>query len=218
MKMNTINMRKDFSTPFSPKSSQTGAVLIVGLVMLTMLTMVALTTTQTITHQEKMVFNTQERNKALQAAESASRYAWSILGATSATSIESFITNVSKNGLYDLRASGTVSGGKLVADWNAIYNVNNWPWNDASKRALMPDTVATSSLSFITDNTNPMQLAAVPQYAIGMHAPIVRKGSENKKCIPFTVVGAGKGSTDTSQVIVELQVIPKFSCFVDTGK
>lgn len=213
--MNTINMRNDFPIQSSPKSSQTGAVLIVGLVMLTMLTMVALTTTQTITHQEKMVFNTQERNKALQAAESASRYAWSELGTTSATSIESFITNVSKSGLYDLRASDTVSGSKLAADWNAIYSVNSWPWSDTSKRALMPNTVATSSLSFITDNTNPMKLVAAPQYAIGMHAPIVRKGSENKKCIPFTVVGAGKGSTDTSQVIVELQVLPKFSCYKD---
>jgi Tfp pilus assembly protein PilX len=216
--MNTINMRKDFPIQSSPKSSQTGAVLIVGLVMLTMLTMVALTTTQTITHQEKMVFNTQERNKALQAAESASRYAWSILGTTSATSVESFITNVSKSGLYDLRVSDTVSGSKLAADWNAIYSVNNWPWSDTNKRAQMPNKISTSGLSFITVNADPMQLAAVPQFAIGMHAPIDRKGSENKKCIPFTVVGAGKGSTDTSQVIIELQVIPKFSCFTDPAK
>jgi Tfp pilus assembly protein PilX len=216
--MITINMRKDFPISSSPKSTQTGAVLIVGLVMLTMLTMVALTTIQTVTHQEKMVFNTQDRNKALQAGESASRYAWSILGTTSATSIESFITNVSKSGLYDLRASDTVTGSKLAADWNAIYRVNSWPWNDTNKRALMPNTIATSSLSFIADNANPMKLVAAPQYAIGMHAPIDRKGSENKKCIPFTVVGAGKGSTDTSQVVVELKVIPKFACFSDTVK
>nr|MCH9697783.1 hypothetical protein [Gammaproteobacteria bacterium] len=98
------------STQSSLKSSQTGAALIVGLVMLTVLTMVALTTTQTVTFQEKMVFNTQERNKALQAAESASRYAWSVLEATTSTTIEDYIVNVSKSGLYDLRATGTVAG------------------------------------------------------------------------------------------------------------
>ncbi len=202
----------------STKSSQSGATLIVGLIMLTVLTMVALTTTQTVTFQEKMVFNTQERNKALQAAESASRYAWSVLETNTGATIEDFITNVSKSGLYDLRATGTVSGNKLFSDWNAIYNVSNWPWSDTNKRALMPNTISTNSVGFISDNANPMQLAAIPQYAIGMHAPIDRKGSENKKCIPFTIVGAGKGSTDSSQVIVELQAIPKFSCFVDPAK
>ncbi len=215
--MMTMKITNAFSytTKFSSKSSQTGAVLIIGLVLLAVLTMVALTAAQTTTFQEKMVFNTQERNKALQAAESASRYAWSILETTSASSIDDFITNVSQSGLYDLRSSNTVTESKLVADWNAIYSVNSWPWSDSNKRALMPTTVATTTLSFITDSTNPMELAAVPQYAIGMHAPVVRRGSENKQCIPFTIVGAGQGSTETSQVIIELQVIPKFSCFVD---
>ncbi|MCH9696762.1 MAG: hypothetical protein K0U68_01535 [Gammaproteobacteria bacterium] len=200
------------------RTAQAGATLAIGLIILTVMTMVALMSTQTVTFQEKMVLNSMERNKALQAAESASRYAWSILKTNSGTSIEDYIVNVSKNGLYDLRPTGTVSGNKLFADWNAIYNTNNWPWNTASKRALMPNNISTTSLSFVTDNTNPMQLSTTPQYAIGMHSPIDRKGSENKKCIPFTIVGAGKGSTDTSQVIVELQVIPKFSCFVDPAK
>ncbi len=102
---------------------------------------------------------------------------------------------------------------KLFADWNSIYSINNWPWSDTTKRAEMPNTVSTCSFSFITDNTNPMQLAVAPQFVAGMHAPVLRKGSENKYCIPFTIVGAGQGSTESSQVIVELQVIPKFSCY-----
>ncbi|MEE9412828.1 MAG: PilX N-terminal domain-containing pilus assembly protein, partial [Methylococcales bacterium] len=64
----------------SLKSSQAGVVLVIGLVMLSVLTMIALAAAKSVTFQEKMAFNTQERNKALQAAESASRYAWSILG------------------------------------------------------------------------------------------------------------------------------------------
>lgn len=200
------------------RTAQTGATLAIGLIILTVMTMVALMSTQSVTFQEKMAFNTQERNKALQAAESASHYAWSVLQSTTATTIEDYIVNVSKSGLYDLRPSGTVSGSKLFADWNAIYDTNNWPWNNTSKRALMPNNISTTSLSFVTDNANPMQLSTTPQYAIGMHSPVDRKGSENKKCIPFTIVGAGKGSTDTSQVIVEMQVIPKFSCFVDPAK
>lgn len=191
--------------------------MIIGLVMLSVLTMVALTAARTTTFQEKMAFNTQERNKALQAAESASRYAWSILGTTNYTESD-FITNASKNGLYDLRGFDPISGSKLAVNWNAIYSVNNWPWSDAAKRAEMPNTVATSSLSFITDNTNPMQLAAVPQFVAGMHAPVLRKGSENKYCVPFTIAGAGQGSTDSSQVIIELKVIPKFSCYLGVVK
>jgi Tfp pilus assembly protein PilX len=211
--MTNMQIIKAFSsaTKSSPKSSQTGAVLIVGLVVLSVLTMVALTAAQSVTFQEKMVFNTQERNKALQAAESASRYAWSILGTANYTESD-FITNATKNGLYDLRGFDPISGSKLNANWSAIYSVNNWPWSDTTKRAVMPNTVATSSLSFITDNTNPMQLAAAPQFAVGMHAPVLRKGSENKYCVPYTIVGAGQGSTDSSQVIIELKVIPKFSC------
>ncbi|MEE9426013.1 MAG: PilX N-terminal domain-containing pilus assembly protein [Methylococcales bacterium] len=186
--------------------------MVIGLVMLFVLTMVALAAARTTTFQEKMAFNTQERNKALQAAESASRYAWSILG-TANYKESDFITNTSKSGLYDLRGFDPISGSKLTANWNAIYSVNNWPWSDTIKRAAMPNTVATSSLSFITDNSNPMQLAAAPQFVAGMHAPVLRKGSENKYCIPYTIAGAGKGSTDSSQVIIELKVIPKFSCY-----
>jgi Tfp pilus assembly protein PilX len=185
--------------------------------MLSVLTMVALTAARTTTFQEKMAFNTQERNKALQAAESASRYAWSILG-TANYKESDFITNTSKNGLYDLRGFDSISGSKLTANWNAIYSVNNWPWSDTAKRAEMPNTVATSGLSFIPVNSNPMQLAAAPQFVAGMHAPVLRKGSENKYCVPYTIAGAGQGSTDSSQVIIELKVIPKFSCYPDPVK
>jgi hypothetical protein len=200
------------------KSSQTGAVLIVGLVLLTLLTMVSLTTTRSVTLQEKMIFNTQERNKSIEAAESATRYAWSILGTSSDTKIEAFITNVSKQGIYDLRASNTEDGSKLIGAWNAIYNVKDWPWHDAgTKRKVMPNTIGTGNLSFIPDNdeANPMKLAEAPQFIVGMHEPIVRKGSENKKCIPFTIAGAGRGSSNFSQAIIELKVIPKFACFTD---
>ncbi|MEE9413485.1 MAG: PilX N-terminal domain-containing pilus assembly protein [Methylococcales bacterium] len=214
-----MQITNGFSYPgrSSTKSSQTGAVLIIGLVILSMLTMVALTAAQTTTFQEKMAFNTQERNKALQAAESASRYAWSILGTANYTQTD-FLTNASKSGLYDLRGFDPISGSKLTANWNAIYSVNNWPWSDTTKRAEMPNTVATNSLSFILVNANPMQLTAKPQFVAGIHAPVLRKGSENKYCGPYTIAGAGQGSTESSQVIVELQVIPKFSCYPDPVK
>lgn len=196
-------MRKTFKSnlPTTPQASQGGMVLIIGLVILTLLTMITLNITKTVILQESMAFNTQERNKALQAAESATCYAWSILGTTSGTSIEDFINNAAHNGIYDLRQNNTEDGSKVIADWNAIYNINNWPWENTTLRTEMPSKVETTNLDFISVNENPMQLSATPQYVMGMHEPIFRKGSENKKCIPFTIMGAGKGSIESNTKI-----------------
>lgn len=198
--------------PSQLAKKQFGVVLIVGMVMLLLATMIGMTAVQTTTLQEKMAANQQDRQKALQAAEAAARYAWNNLDKGSADfDVKAFTDNATKHGLYDLRSAGiiTSSGNKLLADWNDIASPSSWLWDGSTERAVMPDKVASG---------DPMKLAVAPQYAIGMYAPILRKGTENRKCIPFSIIGAGQGSNETSRALVQLQVIPKGGCFRDIVK
>jgi Tfp pilus assembly protein PilX len=202
---------------FSPAmQKQHGVVLVVGLIMLLLVTLIGVTAVQTTTLQEKMAANQQERHKALQAAEAAARYGWSTLNASGGFDMTTdFINNSAKPGLYDLRLDDgtgkvvTTTGNKRMADWAAIASAAAWPWGGSTERAAMPNKVASG---------DPMQLAAAPQYAIGMYAPVLRKGTENRKCIQFSIIGAGQGSQDATQALVQLQVIPKGGCFRDMVK
>ena len=187
------------------QNAQRGAALIVSLVMLMVVTMISVSVMQSTTLQEKMSFNLQDQNKALQAAESAARYAWVQLGGVG-YDVGDFINNSTNFGLYDARTANTVTGSKLAADWKTIATVAAWPWDDTTKRAAMPNKI-------ISDD--PMKLATAPQFAISMYNPVLRKGSENRKCIPYRIIGAGHGSNSASRVLVELKVIPKSGCFRD---
>jgi Tfp pilus assembly protein PilX len=194
-------------TPLLVQNAQRGAVLFVSLVVLMVLTIISVTAMQSSTLQGKMAYNLQDRNKATQAAESAARYAWAQLGGAG-YGVGEFISNSTSSGLYDARAENTVTGSKLAADWQAIASAA-WPWDDATKRAAMPNKITSG---------DPMKLAAPPQFAISMYDPALRKGSENRKCIPYRIIGAGQGSNSATWVLVELMVIPKTSCYRDVVK
>lgn len=103
---------------------------------------------------------------------------------------------------------------KTRAEWTGIKSSADWDWNNASLHSNMTHKLA-STASFLTtaEQTNPMKLVTAPQYAMGIHDPVLRKGTENYHCIPISVIGAGKGSTDTAKVLVEVKAIPKSGCF-----
>ena len=191
----------------NPKT-QHGVVLVVSLLILLLVTMLAVTALQSTTLQEKMAGNQQERHKALQAAEAAALFAWSNrLNNAAVLNTKDFINNAAQNGFYDLRPANTVAGSKLIADWNAISSsASAWPWSGTTEIAVMLNKVTAG---------DPMKLATAPQYAIGMYAPILRKGTENRKCIPLAIIGAGQGSSANSRALVMLQVIPKSGCYRD---
>lgn len=193
------------SLPYKLKSGQTGVVLMVALIILLLLSLIGVSGVQSTLLEEKMAGNLQEQFKAIQAAESAARYAWAQLDGTS-VDIADFTNNAANTGFYDLRSSGvvTTTGNKLLADWNAVASAGSWPWADATKRAAMPNKIAAS---------DPMKLAAAPQFIIGMHEPILRKGTENRWCIPFSIIGARQGSSANSRALIALKVIPKSGCY-----
>lgn len=189
------------------QTTQRGVVLVVCLLMLLLVTMLAVTALQSTTLQEKMAGNQQERHKSLQAAEAAALFAWADLDSTPVLNTRKFINNAAQNGLYDLRPANTVAGSKVTADWNTITSsASAWPWDGITEIAVMPNKITAG---------DPMKLATAPQYAIGMYAPVLRKGTENRKCIPLSIIGAGQGSSATSRSLIMLQVIPKSGCFRD---
>ncbi len=200
--------------PNRKPKAQRGVVLVVCLLMLLLVTMLAVTALQSTTLQEKMAGNQQERHKSLQAAEAAALFAWTDLNTATYQNTDGtlktgkFINNADQAGLYDLRPANTVAGNKLIANWNAIsLFTSEWPWDGTNNEiAVMTNKVAAG---------DPMKLATAPQYVIGMYAPILRKGTENRKCIPLSIIGAGQGSIATSRSLIMLHVIPKSGCFRD---
>ncbi len=190
--------------PYRSQQTQRGMALLVGLIMLSVITLIGVTAMQSTILEEKMASNLQDRQIALQAAESAARYAWSVLDA--GFDAVDFTNNTANNGYYDLRSANvvTTTGNKLMADWSAIASASAWPWADTAKRGAMADKVASD---------DPMKLATAPQFIVGMHAPILRKGTENHWCIPFSIIGAGQGRAATTRAFIALQVIPKSGCY-----
>ena len=207
-----MNTLKRPSTP--SRKYQQGVTLIVSLVLMMLTTIIGVTGMQSATMQEKMASNYQDHQSALQAADSAAHHAWELLNSSAADyGLDDFVS--SSGGLYDLRTAGNVD------EWVNIRSAADWPWADTSKRKVMSHTIGTATdLAYMDSSAeaNPMALAAAPQFAIGMYDITLRTGSENYKCIPYGIIGASQGASDSSLVLVEIKVIPKSSCFPVTVK
>lgn len=118
-------------------SKQSGAALIVGLIMLLLLTLVGVAGMRDTLLQQKMVSSSKDREVALQAAESALRFASNEL--TTPTQLN--ITN--SNGIYDLNVPSSealfLRNGTESAFWNS------WNWSNAVEYGLTLDGVASQN-------------------------------------------------------------------------
>jgi len=151
----------------------------------------------------------QDKQRSLLAADSAALYAWEQTRADLDVKIKDIIDNNNHPGYYVL-GNKITSTEKTGNDWDDIENVTSWPWEDNSKRFVLPQQLGGT--------TNPMKLQANPQYTIGMHNPVLRKGTANFKCIPVSIIGASKGGIATTRTLIELNAIPKSGCFHDKIK
>ena len=192
---------------------QTGSVLIISLVLLLIMTLLGISSIQMTTLDEKMAGNFQDKQKSLQAAESAIRYALAQLD-NDEYDIEDFVNNASlnngDNGLYDLREDSLTNSGtgtKKSSYWSSFATVSDWDWSDNTKRQAVPDSTLIKS---------EMKLSDAPQYIIGMHDPVSRGSSEGYQCTPFTIIGAGRGSQADTATLISVQVIPANTCFSST--
>ena len=213
MKMNKImttkNNQKSLSSPFSLSSTpskQNGTVLLgTVLVLMVVVGVLSLTSAKTTILETKMVFNMQDKQRSLMAADSAAQYAWEQI--KNNIDIKDVINNDTHSGYYVLGDKIDITGtnSKSGDDWDSNENVMSWPWADATKRVAMPTQLGGT--------TNPMKLLSNPQYTIGMHNSVLRKGTANYHCIPMSVIGASQGGTTQTRTLIELKTIPKSTCY-----
>lgn len=103
----------------SKATYQSGAVLIVSLVMLLLLTLIGTTGMQTTSLEERMVGNMRDQNNAFQMAEEVLRF-----GEAATAGALPFVCDgvgVATNGFYDSRTTGPCPQPPSIPNWQAIW-------------------------------------------------------------------------------------------------
>jgi len=198
------------SIPSSIPSKQGGAALLgVVLIILVVVSLLSLTASKTTIMETKMVFNMQDKQRSLLAADSAALYAWEQVQL--GVDLKKMIDNENEAGFYILGDTITVKDkAKTAVDWNLIENVVSWPWQDDTKRFEIPLQLGGSD--------NPMRLVSTPQYTVGMQNSVWRKGTSDYHCIPMSVIGASQGGLAQTRTLIELKIMPKSTCYHEKVK
>lgn len=190
-----------------PSMQRGMALLSIVLVMMVIIGIGSMTASKMNILETKMVFNMQEKQRSLVAADSAATYGWEQIKI--GVDIKKVIDNAAQPGYYVL-GNKIPNTTKSDVDWNALGNVASWPWENATKRFEIPVQLGGVG--------NPMKLSSTPQFIVGMHNPIFRKGSTNHYCIPMSVIGASKGATAQTRTLIEVKAIPSGLCYYDKIK
>lgn len=203
---NKFRYQKQSQSP----SKQEGMVIL-GMVLVLMLVvgLVSMTASKTTILETKMVFNMQDKQRSLMAADSAALFGWRKI--QQGVDAKKVIDNSTQAGYYVLGNNiPTKANAKTNIHWNALDDVASWPWTDSSKRFLFTEQLGGTG--------NPMKLVSKPQYIIGIHDPILRKGTTNQYCSPMSVIGASKGGISQTRTLIELKTIPSSSCYYEKIK
>ncbi len=104
------------SSLLSPPLHQSGAVLIVSLIMLLLLTLLGVTSIQTTSLEEKMAGNMRDKDLAFQAAESALATAESTLNPVAPAVLPTF-TNEGTGGFYSATPTTPITDASLEASF-----------------------------------------------------------------------------------------------------
>ena len=209
MKSNiNVKYRKRSRSASMPSKQNGIALLGIVLVLMVVVGLLSMTSAKNTILETKMVFNLQDKQRSLTAADSAAQYGWEQIQKNS--DVTKLINNDTEAGYYVLGdkielESGTKSGD----DWDANENVMTWPWHDIKKRFEIPALGGTA---------NPMKLVATPQYTVGIHNAVVRKGTSSHFCTPMSIIGASQGGTTQTRTLIELNVIPNGLCYHDPVK
>lgn len=205
-----------------PKYQDGIAVLGLVIVLLVVLTMVGINSSKTATLELKMSTNSTEQQKAKLAAESAIYHAWKIVN--NELDFKKYVSNCTETGVFDLRNNAAqttctvdsiTKNSKNNATWVSITSSKDWQWQDSDTNVSLPNSLTVSSAPFLSSSEmeNPMKISQAPQFATGIHEPILLKGTENYYCIPVSIIAAGMGSSENSKVLVEVKSVPRSGCF-----
>lgn len=160
---------------------QSGAVLVISLVMLLLLTLIGTTSMQTTSLEEKMVGNMREQNIAFQAAESALR------AGEAATAIALPFTCAGTGGFYD---STTATACPQPPNWQTI------DWTDAN-------SIVTYSGGSIRSFYYIEQLDPVAGVSGGFEAGAPESGGGGGSTTStswYRITARGTGNTDNAVV------------------
>lgn len=173
-----MSVHQSDSCMANQKQYQSGATLIVSLILLFVLAMIGLSSMQSTTVEEKMAGNMRDQSVAFQAAETALRAGEIILG----TPILPVFNG--SNGLYQ-----PATGDAALPLWETI------DWSDSSK------VVTVANLQIADAVHNPVyiveELAEVSDSTGSLEAALPKVSAF------YRVTARGSGSTDTSTVILQ---------------
>lgn len=204
-------------------SNQDGvAVMGFVVVLLVVLTMVGISSSKTSTLELKMSTNSTEHQKAKLAAESAIYHAWKKVNDD--LDFKKYVSNCAESGVFDLRSNAEATtctknnktkNSKNSGTWVNITSSKDWKWKNSDTNESLPNSLTVTSAPFLSSSemVNPMKISQAPQFATGIHEPILLKGTENYYCIPVSIIAAGAGSSDNSTVLIEVKSIPRSGCF-----
>jgi type IV pilus assembly protein PilX len=168
----------------APQSRQTGAVLIIVLVMLLVLTILGVSSLTTSSLEQKMAGNSRDRHIAFQAAEAALSYGEDFI--TSSINAQSAFTNT--NGFYKEN------------DGPASYNAFDSSWWTGTNSIVYPTSI--------------VEVNTAPRYTIELYATVeadentsINLGGYGESTgggaiTAFRVTARGTGLSDNTQVIL----------------
>ncbi|CAA6801913.1 MAG: Unknown protein [uncultured Thiotrichaceae bacterium] len=205
-----------------PNNQDGVAVMGLVVVLLVVLTIVGINSSKTSTLELKMSTNSTEHQKAKLAAESAIYHAWKKVN--DQLDFKKYVSNCAESGVFDLRTNAEATtctqdnktkSSKNSGTWANITSSKDWEWENSDTNESLPNSLTVSSVPFLSSNEmeNPMKIAKAPQFATGIHEPILLKGTENYYCIPVSIIAAGTGSSENSSVLIEVKSIPRSGCF-----
>jgi len=192
-----------------PKSQKGVALLIFVIILLVILSTIVVTASRSTLLEVRMTSNYIDSKVAFNSSNAGVKYALEALDIS--FDINDFIGSGQKAGYYDLRRENP-GATREQAEWDALL---------AMKTIDAPGALITTTKSYNLGSEFPSYLetsdvvspSIAPRYAIGIHDPTWRAGTEGINCIPVSILGVGHGGLKSSFSIVEVKTMPRAGCF-----
>jgi type IV pilus assembly protein PilX len=180
-------------------------VLVISLVLLLVMTIIGVTSLRTVTLEEKMAGNTQNRNMALQAAESALRDGEAWLDARVAEPDES---GTGTSGVWRLDAPDP-NGGTTLSWWSEANAA--WWTNNAVPYGGNPASCCSGGTDLVDLSETPgaQPLASNPRYLVEKQAfvpdslTLGNVGGVTTGSVYYRITARGEGGTNTAVSVLQ---------------
>jgi type IV pilus assembly protein PilX len=162
------------------KKKETGFVMIVSLIFLVIMTMIGIFLLNGSTQDQKMAGNYREKNRALDAAQSALNYSELWLGQPGNTYLGNWVTGT---------ACTTTSSTPVICN-NALTTPASLPWSSYTTFTPAGMFVAASGLNKYSGNTN-------------LYIQFLGTTSANPPTALYMATSTAKGGNDSAEAVVQ---------------